>query len=128
MRKYLLAVPLLLLALPILATAQFSGLGIKADIPFSFTVEGVQMPAGNYTFNYSPTMDSISIANRSGKQTVLSPVMSRLSPQSENEAEVTFGVVGKDHYLSEIYMPGMDGFQLPGAPAMHTHVKISGRK
>ncbi len=127
MKKYLVAVALLLVSMPILAMAQTPVLGVTADIPFSFTANGIQLPAGNYRFDLNNQLETVTVASQAGTQTVLDPVLTRLSPRQENEAAVVFDVVGKDHYLSEVYVPGLDGFQFKGAPAMHTHVRIKGK-
>ena len=55
------------------------------------------------------------------------PVTSRLSDRG-NEALVVFDKEGELYYLSEIFMPGIDGFQVKGATGKHTHVKVKAGK
>jgi hypothetical protein len=58
----------------------------------------------------------------------MAPVVTRLSPRTGEEAEVVFDVVGTDHYLSEVYMPGFDGYLLKAAESQHTHMKVKAKK
>jgi len=37
-------------------------------------------------------------------------------------------VLGNDHYLSEFYPSGLDGFCFKGASANHTHLIIKSKK
>jgi hypothetical protein len=51
-------------------------------------------------------------------------VATSLSLRKIDASEAVFDVVGKDHYLSEFYIKGMDGLALNGAPGPHTHQGI----
>ena len=128
MKKYTLALLVFLVSLPILGTAQITPPGVIADIPFSFMVAGKSLPAGSYSFSENAATDTITVMSMTGKQSLMPPILTRLSPRSGDEAQVVFDVVGTDHYLSEIFMPGLDGFGLKGAPAKHTHTIIKGKK
>jgi hypothetical protein len=44
------------------------------------------------------------------------------------EGSAVFDVIGNDHYLSEIYVPRLDGFCFKGASAQHTHLIIKSKK
>jgi hypothetical protein len=128
MKKYTLAMVVLLVFLPILGTAQISPPGVTANIPFSFMVAGKSLPAGSYTFSENAATDTITVMSMTGKQSLTSSVLTRLAPRSGVESEVVFDVVGTDYYLSEIFMPGLDGFGLKGAPGKHNHTIIKGKK
>jgi hypothetical protein len=128
MKKYTLALLVFLFSLPILGTAQISPPGVNADIPFSFMVAGKTLPAGSYSFSENAATETITVMSISGKQSFMSPIMTRLSPRSGDEAQIVFDVVGTDHYLSEVFMPGLDGFGLKGAPGKHTHMSVKGKK
>jgi hypothetical protein len=41
-----------------------------------------------------------------------------------SEAKVVFDKVGDVYYLSEVWMPGSDGFLLMATKEKHTHVKV----
>lgn len=127
MKKYLSAVALVLVVTATVATAQV-GNEIIADVPFPFMVGKVSLPAGTYKFAASKDLSSIRITQRDGKESALTAVSTRLSPRDEREGSVVFDLAGDTRHLSEIYMPGIDGFQVPGATVKHTHVSVKGRK
>jgi hypothetical protein len=52
--------------------------------------------------------------------------MTRLSALESAKAQVVFHKVGEKRVLSEVYLPGADGFQLSGTKGEHTHEKVSG--
>ena len=127
--KQFLCTAVLTLAAVTAATAQVP-YAVIAQVPFAFTVGNVSLPAGTYEFRASNNLDDMSVAEVTGKETIVASVISRLSPrlESENEGSVVFDVVGESHYLSEIYIPGLDGFELQGAPVKHTHISIKEEK
>ena len=128
MRKHLAIALVVLVASPLLGLAQPAPLGVVADIPFSFMVSGKSLPAGPYQFAESANGNEITVSSTSGKTSLMAPVVTRLSSRTAEESEVVFDVVGKDYYLSEVYVPGYDGYQLKGAPGQHTHIKIKTKK
>jgi len=127
MKKYISAVLLVLLSTATFAAAQMTA-SVYADIPFQFFVGNKAFQAGSYQFTANSNLDEMTVASTKGKDTILAPVITRLSPRSESEAAVVFDVAGGNHYLAEIYMPGIDGFQVQGAAVKHTHVSVKGRK
>ena len=129
MKKCLYAGLLVLVATATIASAQtMSSSSVVADIPFSFIVSGKPLPAGTYRFAPSDNLLQITVTNTKGNESAMSIVNTRLSPRSANEASLVFDVAGNDHYLAEIYVPGMDGFQVPCAPGKHTHVVLKAKK
>jgi hypothetical protein len=128
MRKYAVAMLALLFVVPFWAAAQVSPPGVSADIPFSFTLAGKSYPAGNYSFTENTTMSAITIMAKDGKQSAVVPYLTRLSSRSLEQADLVFDVVGSDHYLSEVYMPGMDGFAFKAASSTHTHMTVKAKK
>ncbi len=127
MKIYLSAVVLFLLVITASASAQTSTDVVTAQVPFAFIVGGKTLPAGTYQFRASNNFNQIDVASVDGKNAALSIVNTRLSPRSKTEALVVFDVAGNDHYLAEVYIPGMDGFQVPCAPGKHTHTVVKGR-
>ena len=125
--KYLTAVLLVFVLTATFSAAQIVT-AVTAEIPFAFFVGAKSFPAGTYEFRASENLEVINVANMKGKDAAIAPVFTRLSPKSENEAAVVFDVAGADHYLSEVFMPGLDGFLFKGAPSKHTHVSIKGKK
>lgn len=127
MKKSLSAMLLVLLAAAPIALAQAS-YSVNADVPFAFFIGGKSFPAGSYRFKASSNLAEITVSNRNGKEAAMAPVLTRLSPRPENDAAVVFDVAGNDHYLAEIYVPGLDGFQVQGAKGQHTHASVKAAK
>jgi hypothetical protein len=50
-------------------------------------------------------------------------------PPSGNTAPMlVFDKVGDRHYLSEVWMPGLDGFLLQARAEQHSHRLVKGKK
>ncbi len=53
-------------------------------------------------------------------------VLTRIAQVGTSEPVVVFDKAADGTcYLSEVHMPGIDGFTFRGAPAKHTHVKVT---
>ena len=128
MKKYAIAGVLMLMMITTFAAAQVSTRAVVADVPFAFIVGGKTLPAGAYRFVPGANLTQMSVIGAKGKEAVMAPVVTRLSPRSPEEAAVVFDVAGSVHYLAEIYLPGIDGFQVPCAPGDHTHVVVKAKK
>jgi len=110
-----------------LASAE-GGKTIKLNVPFSFTVGDKEMSSGQYQFRLEGTdLALLSIVDaRGGKATTLS-VRTRLADLGLSKVEVVFDVADGKHYLSEIHVPGVDGYAFDGAPGKHTHAEVPGQ-
>jgi hypothetical protein len=98
------------------------------DIPFQFYADGALLPAGTYEFRPNTPGTHIELRNVKGEDTLIVTVATSLSLRQIDKSEAVFDVVGKDHYLSEFYIKGMDGFALNGAQGEHTHQSIASKK
>lgn len=128
MKKCLSAAILVLAMTATYSAAQISMGSVVAKVPFGFFVSGKMLPAGTYRFAASNNLAQINVSAADGKEAALTTVLTRLSPRSGDEASVVFDKAGDNHYLAEIYIPGLDGFQVPCAPGPHTHVSVKGRQ
>jgi len=128
MKKQAIAVISVLLLLPFLGMAQVSPLGVNAEISFSFSAGDKPMTAGGYDFKPAASLDSMTITNLKTRQRIMVMVTTRLSQREQNEASVVFDKVGDQYYLSEVYLPGMDGFAFKGAPGQHSHQTVKAKK
>ncbi len=109
------------------ATAQMSPI-IKADIPFSFIIEGKTYPAGQYELKENAGGNSLILTNTKTNEGGFANVITRLGARSDTEGDIVFDLVGNDHFLSEVYIPGMDGYLIKATPGKHTHAHIKARK
>jgi hypothetical protein len=118
-----------LLALSVLATslpahAQSSDAKVGTTIPFGFVVGDTSLPAGEYRIvHQTHQMPALRIQSADGKVNMgLNPV-ERLARQHMGDApaagSLVFDKVGDKHYLSEVWMPGEDGYLLPPTKEAH---------
>jgi hypothetical protein len=100
---------------------------IKAKIDFPFTVEGKVLPAGNYEFTRTnPPVDFR--VTEEGKNVTMVPIMTRLSGEmhtTPQDAHLVFDVVGDTYFLSEIWIPGEDGYLFLVTKGKHEHKVIN---
>ncbi len=101
---------------------------IVAKITFPFMAGGKEYPAGTYRIETSTNMDEITIRSEETGKGGIVPFETRLSSRDEDKATVVFDKAGDKYYMSEIYMPGIDGFEIKGATGKHTHVKVTATK
>lgn len=113
-----------LAVIPILAQGK-----VTVDVAFDFSAAGTKFPAGSYALETTRQSGSaIWIRNLASGNSVAVPYITRLSPRSADKAEFVFDKDGDNAYLSEVYVPGTDGYHLKGAPGKHTHVSVQGKK
>jgi hypothetical protein len=131
MRKGLAVLLLLMMSCFAGASQDLGGLRMpKAifDIPFQFHADENLMPAGIYEMMPNAVGTHLELRNVKGEETLIVSAITQLGGRMVDKAEVVFDVVGRDHYLSEFYMAGMDGLAFNGAPGKHTHQGIEPRK
>ena len=128
MRTTFVAASLLVILLPltVLATSDTINVSVVANIPFSFEVAGKVLPAGSYRIVENANRHSLTIQNRTSNESMLTGYVTRLAMRPSDAGEVVFDVAGSKQYLSEVYIPGIDGFLLQDFPETHTHLVIKG--
>ena len=98
---------------------------IKTSIPFAFNVEGKTLPAGQYEFVPDTESGSMRVVPAAGKgPAVLALVVTRMAGSihtTPNDSHVVFDNVGDVLTLSEVWMPGQDGFMLYLTKGKHEH-------
>ena len=127
MRKSVLATLAVVLLSPILGLSQVSPRAL-AEIPFEFHAGTNVLPAGSYEFKPDVAGSVVRVVNTKSSETIMVPIVTRLSQRPGNEALVVFDRADNQYFLSEIHIPGMDGFHLAGAPGPHTHVTVKAKK
>lgn len=99
---------------------------------FDFSARGQMYAAGQYTLVTNATRDVLTLEPKNVKgPSVLLPVETRISERKAlKEAEVVFDKLNGKLYLSELQIPGEDGYLVLVTKASHTHesVKISNAK
>ncbi len=127
MKKRIAVIVLVLASASFFAMAQATN-ALVVTVPFPFYVSGKLLPAGSYKIHASATLNEITVANDNGKDNALAAVLTRISTTTEDNTSVVFDVAGSDHYLSEIYIQGEDGFLIKGYAEKHTHMRVKGKR
>lgn len=100
---------------------------IKARIDFPFKVDGKVLPAGTYDFvrdDYGTTI-RVTDENKTG---AIAEVLTRLSSQihtTPGDAHIVFDKIGDTFVLSEVWIPGSDGYVLAVSKEKHEHRTVN---
>ena len=100
-------------------------------IPFSFVAAGKTFPAGSYSFLVNqPNRDLVVLESNEPKTSSAAlPVETRISTyQSLKEAELVFDKVENQSIVSELLVPGEDGYLLRATSGAHTHTAVKGSR
>jgi hypothetical protein len=85
---------------------------IRATIDFPFKVEGRMLPAGAYDFIRDEPASSFRVSD-GGKNSAIALIQTQLAAEihtSPGDAHIVFDKIGADYVLSEIWIPGTDGY------------------
>jgi len=131
MKRQVLAVAVVgVFALGVAGSLAWAAGGISVSVPFSFIVKDKEMPAGRYDIQL-PGNDETKLTIRSseGGAGLLVPVIERLADTGATEPKVVFDKMadGKS-YLSEVHIPGQDGYLVGIAKGKETHVMVTGKE
>ena len=102
---------------------------IRMQVSFPFTVEGKVLPAGIYNMVKDEVAGVFKISDE-GKNEAATLILTRFSAGAHaapSEALVVFDKLGGTYVLSEIWVPGQDGYALAITKAKHEHVVVKGK-
>jgi hypothetical protein len=131
MRKQVLAAVVVgVFALGLAGSLAWAAGAVSAKIIFSFIVNDKEMPAGRYeirTFGEDET--KLAVRSTEGGGQILVPVIERLADTGAKEPKLVFDKMqdGKS-YLSEVHIPGQDGYLVGIAKGRETHVTVTGKE
>ncbi len=108
------------------AHAQNKGSEMVAKVAFQFKAGDKSFPAGTYKFaRRSASAPSLVISPDKGGESTLVAVVTRLAQRvrtsAESDGNLVFDKVGEEHWLSEVWMPGQDGFLVRASTEEHQH-------
>jgi len=131
MRKQILAVVVAgVVSLGLAGSLAWAGDAVSVNVPFSFIVKDKEMPAGRYEIR-AEGKDAAKLLIRSseGGGMVFAVVLERLADTGAKEPKVVFDKTedGKS-YLSEVHIPGQDGFLVGIAGGKEKHVTLPGKE
>jgi hypothetical protein len=99
---------------------------LKVTFPFQVGDMGKKtLPAGEYDIE-QPTRELLVLRSAKGAVVQL-PVLMRLAQPSPplSEPKVVFDRLGGQYYISEVWIPGWDGFLVGGLREEHTHYAVT---
>jgi hypothetical protein len=129
--KIRLLVACVLMALTLGAGASFAASQGRVffDVAFEFSAGARTYAAGRYEIEPgTPVQHDITIRNTSSGKAEVFPSTSRLAGRDIDKAELVFDQAAGKMYLSEIHIPGIDGYYISGAKGEHTHKIVEGKK
>jgi hypothetical protein len=119
-------------ALVALAAGQTAGAQTRFDfkIPTGFVANGKAFPSGNYALSVDEGSAVVTLESTGAKMpSVVLPVETRVSePKPLAEPEVVFDKLNGQLLLSELLVPGEDGYLLLVTKAKHTHELLKGAR
>ncbi|MBP7865920.1 MAG: hypothetical protein KA419_08200 [Acidobacteria bacterium] len=111
----------------LLALSVISGFGqaplLKVNVDFPFIVKDTELPAGEYEFVREPSGWMFRVKDQ-GDHVALVTVLTTLSRETHTtvkDAHVIFDKVGDKFILSELWIPGHDGYLVGTTPKEHGH-------
>jgi hypothetical protein len=117
--------------LVVLAGAMFAlGIGgslayadeLVATVQFPFKAGGKEFPSGKYMLRTND-QDVVTIENLSNGTEAVLPFVARVQPRNIDKGSLVFDRAGHQYFLSEVLMPGIDGFLVKPVPAELRHAK-----
>jgi hypothetical protein len=99
-------------------------------IPFDFVANGKAFTAGQYSLRANMEGELLTLQPMGAKgSSAILPVETRLAAhKQESEPELIFDNVSGKYYLSELYVPGEDGYLVMTTKGKHTHETVKGSK
>ena len=114
----------------LVVTSAYGQERVRANIPFAFTAAGKTLPAGQYDFVREANDEAIRVSSAAKGPGVIATVMTRLGGgihTTAEDAHIVFDKVGDTYFLSEIWIPGVDGFLLHITKGKHEHRAVQVR-
>ena len=131
MRKQIVAVvAVAVFALGLAGSLAWAAGAVAVNIPFSFIVKDKELPAGQYEIRTEGNDQSrLTIRSSKGGGTTFALVIERLADTGGKEPKIVFDKTedGKT-YLSEVHIPGQDGYLVGIAGGKEKHVTVSGKE
>jgi hypothetical protein len=99
-------------------------------IPFNFVANGKTFTAGQYALVVNDNQDVVTLESAVPKGgSVLLPVETRTAARaSQTVPEVVFDKLNGQDYVSELLVPGDDGYIVLVTKAKHTHESVKGAR
>ncbi len=91
------------------------------NMPFKFTVGKTVMQPGKYRVTVSVDESMVTMTPERGQAAMVAAI-TRLGQHAKmNDATLIFDRVGEDYTLSEVWLPGQDGYLVHDTKTPHKH-------
>lgn len=100
--------------------------GLVVNVQFPFKAEGKEFPAGKYQLEVNIAEEIIAIRNTETGEGALLAYTARLTPKEDSQSMLVFDKSGDEYILSQVYMPGMDGFKVLELEGKHSSAREMG--
>ena len=125
MRRQVFAAALTFVVAFVMGGAMAHAQSVSAEITFPFAAGGKEMAAGKYSVDVAADF-RLRLTGPAGER-IFMPVITLLGRHDKDaDAELVFDKVGGKTLLSEVWMPGRDGYLLVATKAPHDHAVVGG--
>jgi hypothetical protein len=115
-----------ILAAPGSAYAQGGSQYLVTKVDFPFNVNGQTFEPGSYRVERRADMPTLMIQAVGGKASGTVPIVTRLAKRDggSKDSGLVFDKVGETYVLSEVWIPGQDGFLVNETREEHVHAVV----
>jgi hypothetical protein len=103
--RILITTVLLLAAVSVYVHAQERPL-VTATVPFAFTIENSNLPAGTYTVSILPPYNMIEVQSKDGRKVAWIGVIPSLKSEESKQAKLVFHRFGNEYFLAQVWEQG----------------------
>jgi hypothetical protein len=103
--RILITTVLLLAAASVYVHAQERPL-VTATVPFAFTIENSNLPAGTYTVSILPPYNMIKVQSKDGRKVAWIGVIPSLKSEESKQAKLVFHRFGNEYFLAQVWEQG----------------------
>ncbi len=97
------------------ASSWAQGQATSMKIRFDFFAQGRDLPPGVYSFDVTPAGHVLLHSEKTGAEIDLNPIKSLGQNSSIKEPKLVFDKVGSVRFLSEVWLPGQEGYLVGSA-------------
>jgi len=127
MKKITLQAGSLLVTLVLAAGFAFAQPAQKVNVPFNFTIGNNHLTPGTYSFATMAAATRLEVRDSSQKVVSVTPVITRLARSGKatsSAPRLVFDTVAEEHFLSEVWIGGTDGYLVRATAEKHEHAVV----
>ena len=103
--RILITTVLLLSAVSVYVQAQERPI-LTATVPFAFTLENTDLPAGTYTVSILSPYNMIKVQSADGRKVAWIAVIPSLKSEGSKQAKLVFHSFGNEYFLAQVWEQG----------------------